>query len=80
MREYFGGAFILKLLFVFIVIFVSFMAVTISYAKAFRVKNQVINIVEQNQYSGTGDVGGKTHAEPQCLYYTADHPAQQPPG
>ncbi len=56
MRESFGGAFILKLLLVFIVIFVSFMAVTISYAKAFRVKNQVINIVEQNQYSGTGDV------------------------
>lgn len=57
MRESFGGAFIINLLLVFIVIFISFMAVTISYAKAFRVKNQVINIVEQNQYSGTGDVG-----------------------
>ena len=56
MRESFGGAFIINLLLVFIVIFISFMAVTISYAKAFRVKNQVINIVEQNQYSGTGDV------------------------
>lgn len=55
MRESFGGAFIINLLLVFIVIFISFMAVTISYAKAFRVKNQVINIVEQNQYSGTGD-------------------------
>ena len=29
------------------------MAVAISYAKAFRVKNQVINIIEQYQYSGT---------------------------
>lgn len=56
MRESFGGAFIINLLLVFIVIFISFMAVTISYAKAFRVKNQIINIVEQNQYSGTGDV------------------------
>ena len=55
MRESFGGAFIINLLLVFIVIFISFMAVTISYAKAFRVKNQVINIVEQNRYSGTGD-------------------------
>ena len=55
MKESFGGVFIINLLLVFIVIFISFMAVTISYAKAFRVKNQVINLVEQNQYSGTGD-------------------------
>ena len=41
----------IKLVLVFIVIYVSFMAVAINYAKAFRVKNQVINILEQSQYS-----------------------------
>lgn len=55
MRESFGGSFIINLILVFIVVFISFMAVTVSYAKAFRVKNQVINIVEQYQYSGAGD-------------------------
>ena len=30
------------------------MAVAVNYAKAFRVKNNVINILEQNQYSGGG--------------------------
>lgn len=52
MREAFGGTFMLKLALVFLVIYVSFMAVAINYAKAFRVKNQVINIIEQYQYNG----------------------------
>ena len=56
MRESFGGAFMIKLVLVFIVIYVSFMAVAINYAKAFRVKNQVINILEQGQYSFDGSV------------------------
>ena len=50
MRESFGGAFIIKLLLVFIVFYVSFMAIALNYAKAFRVKNRMINILEQNQY------------------------------
>lgn len=50
MRESFGGAFMIKLILVFIVIYISFMAVAINYAKAFRVKNNVINILEQSQF------------------------------
>ena len=53
MRESFGGAFMIKLVLVFIVIYISFMAVAINYAKVFRVKNNVINILEQYQYDGT---------------------------
>ena len=56
MRESFGGAFIINLLLVFVVVLVSFMALAISYSKAFRVKNQVINIIEQNQYTGSDDI------------------------
>lgn len=55
MRESFGGAFMLKLAITFLIIYVSFMAVAVNYAKAFRVKNQIINILEQNQYSGQND-------------------------
>ena len=50
MRESFGGAFMIKLVLVFIVIYISFMAVAVNYAKAFRVKNRLINLVEQHQY------------------------------
>lgn len=50
MREAFGGTFMIKLILIFIVIYISFMAVAIDYAKVFRVKNNVINILEQNQF------------------------------
>lgn len=52
MRESFGGAFIIKLLLIFIIVYISFMAVAINYAKAFRIKNNVINILEQHKYNG----------------------------
>ena len=50
MRESFGGAFMIKLVLVFIVIYITFMAVAIDYAKVFRVKNNVINLLEQKQF------------------------------
>lgn len=52
MREAFGGAFMIRLVLIFIVVYVAFMAVAVNYAKAFRVKNRVINILEQRQYDG----------------------------
>lgn len=50
MDESIGGAFMIKLLFVFFIIYVTFMCIAISYAKAFRIKNSVMNKLEQNQY------------------------------
>lgn len=59
MRESFGGAFMIKLALIFIILYISFMALAISYTKAFRLKNQIINILEQYQYNGESDVVGK---------------------
>lgn len=49
MRDAFGGVFMTRLMLVFIVILVAFTAVSFKYAKSFRVKNKVIDFVEQNQ-------------------------------
>lgn len=49
MRDAFGGAFMIKLFLVFIVLYVSFAAVSLNYAKAFRVKNKIIDYIEQNE-------------------------------
>ena len=49
MRDAFGGAFSIKLKLIFLMLYISFMCVVINYARAFRVKNEIINIVEQNQ-------------------------------
>ena len=58
MREAFGGSFTIKLMLIFLAVYVTFIAVALNYAKAFRVKNGVIDIIEQNEgiddYSDTG--------------------------
>ena len=49
MRDSFGGVFMFRLMLVFIFIFVSFSAVSLNYAKSFRVKNKVISFIEENE-------------------------------
>ena len=49
MRDAFGGVFMMRLLLVFIVILVAFTAISFKYAKSFRIKNKVIDFIEQNQ-------------------------------
>lgn len=54
MREAVGSTFLFKLMIIFIFFFASFLAIAINYSQAFRVKNQVINLIEQ--YEGLDDV------------------------
>lgn len=49
MRDAFGGAFMIKLFLVFILVYVSFTAIALNYAKAFKVKNEVIKYIESNE-------------------------------
>lgn len=46
MREAMGGAILLKLVMIFIVIYVCLIAIAINYSITFRVKNQIINLIE----------------------------------
>ena len=50
MKDAFGGTFMLRVLIVFFVIYISIMTVAIGFSKAFRVKNNVINILERTEY------------------------------
>ena len=50
MRDAFGSTFMFKLIIIFLVFYVSFMTIAVSYAKVFRIKNEVINILEQYQF------------------------------
>lgn len=49
MREAYGSAWIFALVLVFILIFSSYLALTISYQRAFKVKNEVANIIEKQE-------------------------------
>jgi len=53
MREAVGSTFLFKLMIFFIFFFASFLAIAINYSQAFRIKNQIINILEQ--YEGYTD-------------------------
>ncbi len=57
MRESIGGAFLLKLMVVFIVLYNSLLAIAVNYAIAFRVKSQIVNLLEQ--YEGCAGVGDR---------------------
>ena len=55
MRESIGTTWVMQLMFGFILLFVSFLAVTISYSKSFKIKNEITSIIEKyggfNNYS-----------------------------
>lgn len=61
MRDAFGGVFTMNFLLVFIFIFIAVTAVSLNYAKAFRLKNSIIDFVEQNEIINPADIGTKSN-------------------
>ena len=51
MRDAFGGAFMIRLFLIFIFIYMFFTAIALNYAKAFKVKNKVIDYLQDNEIS-----------------------------
>ena len=49
MRESFGSMWIIGLVLIFTLLFSSFLAVSISYSKSFKVKNEVLNFIEKQE-------------------------------
>ena len=49
MREAIGGTWIMGIVIVFVVLFSGFLAYSISYTKAFNVKNEIINYIEYRE-------------------------------
>lgn len=49
MRESIGGGWLFTLMIVFILLFTAFLAVTINYSRAFKIKNAVIDIIEEEE-------------------------------
>ena len=55
MKESIGGAFMLRILIVFVVVYVTFIGIALNIAKAYRIKSGVINILEQYQFDFVQD-------------------------
>ena len=49
MREAIGGTWLFTIVIVFIVLFSSYLAISVNYSKAFKVKNGIVDLIEQNE-------------------------------
>jgi len=59
MKEAVGGTFMIYVLLIFLAVYITFVAVALNYAKAFRVKNSVIDIIEQNEGMDESDFNSR---------------------
>lgn len=57
MREAIGGSYIFQIVILFIALFSAFLVYSISYTKAFRVKNEILSLIEQ--YQGYSNANGE---------------------
>ena len=51
MKEAYGGTFMLWLFLFFFVIYITILCVALQFAKTYRVKNKIVNLVEQYKYN-----------------------------
>ena len=56
MRDAFGGAFMIQIFLIFILIYICFTAMALNYAKAFKVKNAIIEYLESSEISNIEEV------------------------
>ena len=49
MREAIGGTWLTQLIIIFMLIFVAFLALSLNYTKAFKVKNEILSIIEKRE-------------------------------
>ena len=57
MRQAIGSTWILQLVIIFMLIFVAFLALSINYTKAFRVKNELVTMIEKYEGVSEGENG-----------------------
>ena len=55
MRQAIGTTWIMQLVIIFMLIFVAFLALSINYTKAFRIKNELITIIEKYEGAKEGE-------------------------
>lgn len=57
MREAIGGTWLTQLIILFMLIFVAFLALSLNYTKAFKVKNELLSIIEKREGLTSGPEG-----------------------
>ena len=69
MRQAIGTTWIMILVFIFLLIFVAFLSMTINYTKAFKIKNELVSMIEKYEGIGSGDTKGAMQIIDNYLIY-----------
>ena len=69
MRDAFGGAFMIKIFLIFIIVYVCFTALALNYAKAFKVKNAIIDYLEDKEIGSIKNMSKCYHSQKQYLLF-----------
>lgn len=51
MKESYGGTFMLWLFLFFLIVYITILCSALQFAKTYRVKNKIVNMIEQNKYN-----------------------------
>lgn len=66
MKEAIGGAMTIQIIIVFLLIINAYLAFNVNYTKAFRVKNEIISIIEKNEGLTGADISSSSGAISGC--------------
>jgi len=69
MRQTIGATWILQLVIIFMLIFVGFLALSINYTKAFKIKNEMLSMIEKYEGVSSGDSGSVALINNYLRYY-----------
>ena len=58
MRQAIGSTWLMQLVIIFMLMFVAFLALSINYTKAFKTKNELVNMIEEREGIGSGEDKG----------------------
>lgn len=56
MREAIGGTWVMQLVITFMLVFVAFLALSLNYSKAFKIKNEVLTMIEKKEGFNNGTI------------------------
>lgn len=70
MRESIGATWIFSICLTFIILFTAYLAISVNYAKAFKIKNHIVSTIEENE-GYDGDLGGEVETYLTAQGYSA---------
>lgn len=75
MRDAIGGVLVIEIIIIFLLIINSYLAFSVNYTKAFRVKNKIVSIIENYEGMTEGELGSKKAIENMMLenHYSIDN-------